>query len=37
VFASVIVIRSLGSLVLPALLAADRIKTYAWLTFGAAC
>jgi len=35
-FASVIVIRSLGSLVLPALLAADRIKTYAWLTAGAA-
>jgi O-antigen/teichoic acid export membrane protein len=35
-FASVIVIRSLGALVLPALLAADRIKSYAWLTFGAA-
>lgn len=35
-FASVIVIRSLGSLVLPALLAADKIKYYAWLTFGAA-
>jgi O-antigen/teichoic acid export membrane protein len=35
-FASVIVIRSLGALVLPALLAADRIKTYAWLTAGAA-
>jgi len=35
-FASVIVIRSLGSLVLPALLAADKIKTYAWLTAGAA-
>lgn len=35
-FAAVIVIRSLGSLVLPALLAADRIKTYAWLTAGAA-
>lgn len=35
-FASVIVIRSLGALVLPALLAADKIKTYAWLTAGAA-
>jgi O-antigen/teichoic acid export membrane protein len=35
-FASVIVIRSLGSLVLPALLAADKIKYYAWLTAGAA-
>jgi O-antigen/teichoic acid export membrane protein len=35
-FASVIVIRSLGALVLPALLAADRIRTYAWLTAGAA-
>jgi len=35
-FASVIVIRSLGSLVLPALLAAERIKVYAWLTGGAA-
>ena len=35
-FASVIVIRSLGAMVLPALLAADRIKTYAWLTAGAA-
>ena len=35
-FSSVIVIRSLGALVLPALLAADRIKTYAWLTAGAA-
>ena len=35
-FSWVIVIRSLGALVLPALLAADRIKTYAWLTAGAA-
>src|SRR5688572_28568125 len=35
-FASVIVIRSLGAMVLPALLAADRIRTYAWLTAGAA-
>jgi O-antigen/teichoic acid export membrane protein len=30
------VIRSLGALVLPALLAADRIRTYAWLTAAAA-
>lgn len=35
-FAFVVVIRSLGALVLPALLAADRIRTYAWLTAGAA-
>ena len=35
-FAWVVVIRSLGALVLPALLAADRIRTYAWLTAGAA-
>jgi O-antigen/teichoic acid export membrane protein len=35
-FAWVVIIRSLGALVLPALLAADRIKTYAWLTAGAA-
>ncbi|HET6349769.1 MAG TPA: oligosaccharide flippase family protein [Candidatus Krumholzibacteria bacterium] len=35
-FSAVILIRSLGALVLPALLAADRIKTYAWLTAGAA-
>jgi O-antigen/teichoic acid export membrane protein len=35
-FSWVIVIRSLGALVLPALLAADRIRTYAWLTAAAA-
>jgi O-antigen/teichoic acid export membrane protein len=35
-FAWVVVIRSVGALVLPALLAADRIRTYAWLTAGAA-
>ncbi|HEX5132272.1 MAG TPA: flippase [Candidatus Krumholzibacteria bacterium] len=35
-FAWVVVIRSMGALVLPALLAADRIRTYAWLTAGAA-
>ncbi len=35
-FAWVVVIRSLGALVLPALLAAERIRTYAWLTAGAA-
>jgi O-antigen/teichoic acid export membrane protein len=35
-FAWVIVIRSMGAMVFPALLAADRIRTYAWLTVGAA-
>ena len=35
-FSWVVIIRSLGALVLPALLAADRIRTYAWLTAGAA-
>jgi O-antigen/teichoic acid export membrane protein len=35
-FSWIVVIRSLGALVLPALLAADRIRTYAWLTAGAA-
>jgi len=35
-FAWVVIIRSLGALVLPALLAAEKIRTYAWLTAGAA-
>ncbi len=35
-FSWVVIIRSMGALVLPALLAADRIRTYAWLTAGAA-
>jgi len=35
-FSWIVVIRSLGALVLPALLAADRIRAYAWLTAGAA-
>ena len=35
-FSWIVVIRSLGALVLPALLAADRIRTYAWLTAAAA-
>ncbi len=35
-FAWVVIIRSMGALVLPALLAAERIRTYAWLTAGAA-
>ena len=35
-FAWVVIIRSLGAMVLPALLAADKIRTYAWLTAGAA-
>ena len=35
-FSWIVVIRSLGAMVLPALLAADKIRTYAWLTAGAA-
>ncbi|MCI0450776.1 MAG: flippase [Candidatus Latescibacteria bacterium] len=35
-FAWVVVIRSLGAMVLPALLAAEKIRTYAWLTTAAA-
>lgn len=35
-FSWTVIIRSMGALVLPALLAADRIRTYAWLTAGAA-
>jgi O-antigen/teichoic acid export membrane protein len=35
-FAWIVVIRSLGAMVLPALLAADKIRTYAWLTAAAA-
>ncbi len=35
-FAWVVVIRSLGAMVLPALLAAEKIRTYAWLTAAAA-
>lgn len=35
-FSWVVIIRSMGALVLPALLAADRVRTYAWLTAGAA-
>lgn len=35
-FSWIIVIRSLGAMVLPALLAAERIRAYAWLTAGAA-
>jgi O-antigen/teichoic acid export membrane protein len=35
-FAAIIVIRSVGAMVLPALLAAERVRTYAWLTAAAA-
>lgn len=35
-FAWIVIIRSLGAMVLPALLAAEKIRTYAWLTAGAA-
>jgi O-antigen/teichoic acid export membrane protein len=35
-FSWIVVIRSLGAMVLPALLAADKLRTYAWLTAGAA-
>jgi O-antigen/teichoic acid export membrane protein len=35
-FSSIVVIRSLGAMVLPALLAAEKIRTYAWLTGAAA-
>lgn len=35
-FAWIVVIRSMGALVLPALLAAEKIRTYAWLTAAAA-
>ncbi len=35
-FAWIVVIRSLGAMVLPALLAAEKIRTYAWLTAAAA-
>jgi O-antigen/teichoic acid export membrane protein len=35
-FSWIVVIRSLGAMVLPALLAAEKIRTYAWLTAAAA-
>lgn len=35
-FSWIVVIRSMGAMVLPALLAADKIRTYAWLTGAAA-
>ncbi len=35
-FSWIVIIRSLGAMVLPALLAAEKIRTYAWLTAGAA-
>jgi O-antigen/teichoic acid export membrane protein len=35
-FAWIVVIRSMGAMVLPALLAAEKIRTYAWLTAAAA-
>ncbi len=35
-FSWIVVIRSLGAMVLPALLAAEKIRTYAWLTGAAA-